>query len=110
MLPNGATIECTNLSSSIQVKRLLGAGGQGEVYEVTFAGEALAAKWYFPKIASNDIGLAQRLRDSIRFSSPSATFLWPISLLEPSLYSCSSLNIPSGSFGYLMAIRPPDYL
>ena len=110
MLPNGATIECSNLSSPIEVQRLLGAGGQGEVYEVTFSGEALAAKWYFPKIASKDIGLAERLRDSIRFSSPSPAFLWPISLLEPSISSCTSLNIPSGSFGYLMAIRPPGYV
>ena len=110
MLPNAATIECTNLSSPIEVQRLLGAGGQGEVYEVTFAGEALAAKWYFPKIATSDIGLAERLRDSIRFSSPSPAFLWPISLLEPSISSCTSLNIPLGSFGYLMAIRPPGYV
>ena len=110
MLPNGATIECSNLSSPIEVQRLLGAGGQGEVYEVTFAGEALAAKWYFPKIANRDTGLADRLRDSIRISSPSPAFLWPISLLEPSEQSCSRLNIPSGSFGYLMAIRPPGYV
>ena len=56
MLPNGATIECSNLSSPIEIQRLLGAGGQGEVYKVTFAGEALAAKWYFPKIAIRDTG------------------------------------------------------
>ena len=110
MLPNGATIECSNLSSPIEIQRLLGAGGQGEVYKVTFAGEALAAKWYFPKIAIRDTGLADRLRDSIRISSPSPAFLWPISLLEPSEQSCASLNIPAGSFGYLMAIRPPGYV
>lgn len=110
MLPDGATIECTNLSSPLQVRRLLGAGGQGEVYEVIFSGEALAAKWYFPKIARSDRGLAERLRDSIRSSSPSPSFLWPISLLEPSESSCIDLNIPEGSFGYLMALRPPGFV
>ncbi len=110
MLPDGAIIECTNLSSPLEVQRLLGAGGQGEVYKVTFAGEALAAKWYFPKIVRRDTGLAARLRDSIRSSSPSPSFLWPISLLEPSEQSCTKLNIPSGSFGYLMAIRPTGYV
>ena len=65
MLPAGTTIECDTLCAPLEVKRLLGAGGQGEVYEVNFSGEALAAKWYFPKIASRDRGLAERLRDSI---------------------------------------------
>lgn len=110
MLPSGATIACSNLSSPLQVKRLLGSGGQGEVYEVNFAGESLAAKWYFPRIAARDTGLAERLRDSIRSSSPSPAFLWPISLLEASPLSRSELKIPEGSFGYLMAIRPANYV
>jgi len=110
MLPNGATIECSNLSSPLQVLRMLGAGGQGEVYEVNFAGESLAAKWYFPKIISRDTGLADRLRDSIRSSSPSPSFLWPTSLLEPTEESCRRLSIPAASFGYLMDIRPSGYV
>ena len=110
MLPDAATIECDTLCAPLQVKRLVGVGGQGEVYEVIFSGEALAAKWYFPKIASRDKGLAERLRDSIRSSSPSDAFLWPISLLEPSAKSCVDLNIPEGSFGYLMRLRPDGYV
>jgi DNA-binding helix-hairpin-helix protein with protein kinase domain len=110
MLPNGITINCINLSSPLQVNRLLGAGGQGEVYEVNFSGETLAAKWYFPKTVKIDNGLNERLRDSIRSSSPSPSFLWPISLLEPTESSCMDLNIPEGSFGYLMALRPPGFV
>ena len=110
MLPAGTTIECDTLCAPLEVKRLLGAGGQGEVYEVNFSGEALAAKWYFPKIASRDTGLAERLRDSIRSTSPSDSFLWPISLLEPSAKSCDDLKIPEGSFGYLMRLRPDGYV
>ena len=110
MLPAGTTIECDTLCAPLEVKRLLGAGGQGEVYEVNFSGEALAAKWYFPKIAARDRGLAERLRDSIRSTSPSDAFLWPISLLEPSAKSCADLNIPEGSFGYLMRLRPEGYV
>ena len=45
MLPAAATIECDTLCAPLQVKRLLGVGGQGEAYEVIFSGEALAAKW-----------------------------------------------------------------
>ena len=110
MLPAGTTIECDTLCAPLEVKRLLGAGGQGEVYEVNFSGESLAAKWYFPKIASRDTGLAERLRDSIRSTSPSDSFLWPISLLEPSAKSCVELKIPEGSFGYLMRLRPDGYV
>ena len=110
MLPAATTIECDTLCEPLHVKRLLGVGGQGEVYEVGFSGEALAAKWYFPKTASRDKGLAERLRDSIRSTSPSDAFLWPISLLEPSAKSCVDLNIPEGSFGYLMRLRPEGYV
>lgn len=110
MLPDGATIQCTNLSSPLQVRRLLGAGGQGEVYEVDFQGEAHAAKWYYPKVASRDRGLAKRLKDCTYSGTPSLAFLWPIILLEPSEQSCTYLNIPPESFGYLMAIRPSGYV
>lgn len=110
MLPNGATINCINLSSPLEVIRLLGSGGQGEVYEVRFGNEVLAAKWYYPKIAQRDSGLANRLRSSIRSASPCHAFLWPISLIEPSQQSCEQFRIPSGTFGYLMGIRPSDYV
>ena len=110
MLPDGTMIQCNTLGAPLEVKRFLGAGGQGEVYEVNFSSESLAAKWYFPKIVSRDRGLAERLRDSIRSTSPSDSFLWPISLLEPSAQSCDDLNIPEGSFGYLMRLRPAGFV
>ena len=110
MLPDGATIECMNVSSPLEIIRLLGAGAQGEVYEVNFAGEALAAKWYFPKIVSRDRGLTERIKETIRLTSPSESFLWPISLLEPATQCCNALKIPKDSFGYLMRLRPAEFV
>jgi serine/threonine protein kinase len=110
MLGPGATLPCDNLSEPLEVIRLLGSGGQGEVYEVAFAGERLAAKWYFPRFLARDPELMERLRDSIRATSPSAAFLWPMALLQPAAASVVELRLPAGSFGYLMALRPPDYV
>lgn len=110
MLRPGATIFCDNLSEPLEVIRLLGSGGQGEVFEVAFAGEQLAAKWYFPRFLARDPELMERLRDSIRATAPSPAFLWPMSLLQPAAARAVELGIPAGSFGYLMNLRPPDYV
>ncbi len=110
MLRPGATLLCDNLSEPLEVIRLLGSGGQGEVHEVAFAGERLAAKWYFPGYVARDPELKERLRDSIRATAPSPAFLWPMALLQPAAARAAELGIPAGSFGYLMTLRPPDYV
>ncbi|MFM7362541.1 MAG: protein kinase domain-containing protein [Cyanobium sp.] len=110
MLLPGATLHCNNLSEPLQVIRLLGSGGQGEVYEVQFAGERHAAKWYFPGFLKQDLALRDRLRASISATSPSAAFLWPMVLLQPAEASVAELGLPAGSFGYLMPLRPPDFV
>ena len=35
-----------------KIQRLLGSGGQGEVYEATLSGKPVALKWYHPQIAT----------------------------------------------------------
>ncbi|MFN7899489.1 MAG: protein kinase domain-containing protein [Synechococcaceae cyanobacterium] len=105
MLPAGVRLYCTALSSPLEVVRLLGAGGQGEVHEVRLAGESHALKWYYPSVVRRDPGLAQRLADSIRASAPSRHFLWPIALVEPEPACRRSLGLGDTGFGYLMPMR-----
>lgn len=83
-------LECT-------VERFLGGGAQGEVYEVTLAGQALALKWYFPQYLLQDPGLRQRIEQIIRIGAPSDRFLWPQDL-------ATRAGDPNG-FGYLMPLR-----
>lgn len=83
---------------SYNVVSLLGAGGQGEVYEVESSGTRKALKWYFQKNAipqQRDI-----LNRLIEIGSPDATFLWP----EDMIYA------PDGkTFGYIMPLRPKRF-
>ncbi len=108
MLPAGAQLHCAGLSSPLQVVRLLGAGGQGEVHEVRLAGESHALKWYYPSVVRRDPGLAQRLADSIRASAPSRQFLWPIALVEPEAACRRTLGLGDSGMGYLMPLRSPE--
>jgi serine/threonine protein kinase len=110
MLRPGASLTCHNLSEPLEVIRLLGSGAQGQVYEVAFAGERLAVKWYLPGFLARDRQLMERLRDSIRATAPSPAFLWPMTLLQPAAASVAELGLPPETFGYLMHLRPPDYV
>lgn len=81
-----------------QVERLLGSGGQGEVYQVRVAEQAYALKWYFPPQATPQ----QRalLEDLVRRGPPTSKFLWPLELV----------NDPEGrTFGYVMPLREPRF-
>ncbi len=81
-----------------RVERLLGAGGQGEVYEVSLGGSKFALKWYYAQTATADQRAA--LKTLVDAGSPAERFLWPVALA----------TIPGNpSFGYLMALRPPNY-
>ena len=83
-----------------EVKRLLGAGGQGEVYEVERGTGKYALKWYFEHTATP----AQRkiIENLITKGAPDKSFLWPKDLISGS-------GSKSKSFGYIMDLRPPSY-
>jgi serine/threonine protein kinase len=110
MFPEGSALNFTSTSSPARVIRCLGGGGQGQVFEVAFAGESMAMKWCFPSCLQRDPGLRERLRNSIRTASPNGSFLWPIMLLEPTPDCQAELRSPAGSFGYLMKLRPPPFV
>ncbi|MFM7087325.1 MAG: protein kinase domain-containing protein [Cyanobium sp.] len=108
MFHEGDTLTLAN-GGPLQVIRLLGGGGQGQVFEVLFAGEAMAMKWYFPACLQRDPLLRGRLKACIAACEPNDSFLWPMLLLEPDPDCQQRLNIPAGSFGYMMKLRPPQY-
>ncbi|MCR4911300.1 MAG: hypothetical protein K5925_02090 [Bacilli bacterium] len=76
---------------------LLGEGGQGEVYLVSYKGQKLAFK-YYKDIPSDDF--KYNLKNNITKGSPSSTFLWPKEYIEFDDDSC----------GYLMELRPKEYV
>ncbi len=79
------------------IKALLGAGGQGEVYQVTDKqGKNRALKWYYEKMASPE--QKSVLEKLIRHGSPSSSFLWPEDLISR-----------GKTFGYIMPLRPKNY-
>lgn len=94
------TSECGN---KYKIEKLLGAGGQGEVYEVSCGSKQYALKWYF-KGSATDVQ-KQILDKLIEKGSPTKNeekdlFLWP----EDLIYKKSG-----ESFGYIMELRQKRY-
>lgn len=80
----------------MRVNKLIGEGGQGEVYEVTINGSKYALKWYKPVMITPEF--KKSIRTLIDKKSPSKSFVWPKFLLE----------INNG-FGYVMNLRPAGF-
>lgn len=101
MLEPGAEIVLPRHGSSWRIDEVLGEGGEGRVYALRSAagdgGDRLALKWYWPEAAHPDrltalTALTQR-------PAPSDAYLWPL----------ETVTATDGSFGYVMAIRPPQF-
>jgi DNA-binding helix-hairpin-helix protein with protein kinase domain len=95
MILEGAEIRLPRRPGRWTVRRLIGAGGQGAVFELrSDADEILALKWYFPRSATP----AQRaaIARLIDRGSPGDMFLWPEDIIDAG----------DGTFGYTMPFRP----
>ncbi|MGI6501681.1 MAG: protein kinase domain-containing protein [Anaerostipes sp.] len=96
-LKNG-TILASESGNKYTVVSLLGAGGQGEVYDVECGKSHYALKWYFKGSAT--ARQKQMLETIIAKGTPDATFLWPMELITPA---------QNELFGYIMPLRPKNY-
>ena len=92
-LKNG-TILTSESGNKYEVVNLLGAGGQGEVYDVKCNGSHYALKWYFKGSATER--QKKILETIIAKGSPDESFLWPMELIVPA---------KSDLYGYIMPLR-----
>ena len=97
-LGTGQALKVLSTGGLCTVEQLLGEGGQGEVYQVSFMGRSFALKWYNDRVLQHDKRLRSRLQTAIDRGPPSPRFLWPFSLV----------TLRDGSrLGYLMPLREP---
>lgn len=96
-LQTGTTLR-TSDGTRFKVVRCLGAGGQGEVYEVDLDGAPHALKWYLPESATPE--QADALDTLVKRGAPEPRFLWPLAFVPGG---------NSGTFGYLMKLREPRF-
>ncbi len=99
-LPIGAELE-TDGFRKLKVIKELGRGGQGIVYQVTISGKDKALKWYHESAIKNKKLFFENLKNNIRIGSPADCFLWPQDSVQSEKYH---------SFGYIMDLRPPEYI
>lgn len=92
------TVLVSECGNKYTVNKLLGAGGQGEVYEITCNGKHLALKWYFKRTATCQ---QKKILDKlIEKGKPDESFLWPEDMI---------FTKEGESFGYIMPLRPAEY-
>ena len=103
-----------NVGQEIQTKNFvtlkvieeLGRGGQGIVYRVDYGGKEMALKWFIKgAMGEQPDKFYKNLEHNISKGSPTADaktdiFLWPKDITD----------WIDGTFGYVMEIRPKDYV
>lgn len=102
LLKRGQMVVARGMQSACIIQDLLGEGGQAEVYRARIGDHEYALKWYRPEYVHADRRLWERLKTAINAGSPTDRFLWPFDL--------ASLPQRSEYGGYLMPIRPPEFI
>ena len=95
----GDTIEM-EYGGDAKILKLIGSGGQGNVYLVEFNNTNYALKWYDVGKMRDPQAFRQNLRNNIKDGAPSENFLWPKYMTK---------EREDGCFGYLMNLRPAEY-
>lgn len=90
----------TRFNKELVVRKTLGDGSQGIVYEVEYDGRPMALKWYRPNVFRDRDKFIDNLRNNIMHGAPTDEFLWPVDMTD----------IVDGSFGYVMNLRPPEFV
>lgn len=104
-LSEGLALNTVVMRKRVVVRRFIGGGGTGEVYEVEWGGERKALKWLTLKDLSDfdrrkALGVFRQLfLDDIKRGAPGPNFAWPEDVTE----ECDGL------FGYIMPLAPEDY-
>lgn len=80
-----------------KVIKMLGSGGQGEVYEIESPMGNKALKWYYKQTSTPE--QKNTIMNLIQAGSPSENFLWPLDMISGN----------NGTFGYVMELRPKEY-
>lgn len=76
----------------------IGRGGQGIVYRIDLDGKEYALKWY---LKTPKKSFYENIKQNVAKGAPDKTFLWPLFLTKKD---------KSGNFGYIMELRPPEYI
>lgn len=95
----GSQIRLKN-GKTCKVKKELGRGGQGIVYVVDYGGKEYALKWYTSSYIINSEAFYKNLNNNVNSGSPAPNFVWPLAITERQ----------SGSFGYVMELRPKGFV
>lgn len=93
----GTTVTSVN-GNEYTIRKLLGSGGQGEVYRVNGLGRDWALKWYYPGQATQE--QRDNIEKLIERGAPNSSFLWPIEFIA---------NSRTYGFGYIMPLREDNF-
>lgn len=92
------TVLTSESGNRYTVEKLLGSGGQGEVYSVIADHKTYALKWYYKNTATKN--QKEILDNLIQSGQPDPSFLWPQDMI---------FRAYGESFGYIMPLRPGNY-